>query len=132
MPLNPTGSRPTISIKFDQRIPPGKAESGTCTLLIRKAPTTQWSEIATIHNRPISSHVIDPSIHSGSGISVADSIGAEIRYNVLFLDIDGDDKIDCSFDLEILQDGAIIIEKNEEASENNVQFIAFSQTFTLS
>jgi hypothetical protein len=132
MPLNPTGSKPTISINFDKRIPPGKAESGTCTLLIRKSPTTQWLVIATIHNRPLSSHVIDPSIHSGSGSSVKELIGAEIRYNVLFLDIDGDDKIDCSFDLEILQDGVTIIAKNEDAAANNVQFIAFSQTFTIS
>jgi hypothetical protein len=130
MPLNPTGSKPTISINFDKRIPPGKAESGTCTLLIRKSPTTQWLVIATIHNRPLSSHVIDPSIHSGSGSSVKELIGAEIRYNVLFLDIDGDDKIDCSFDLEILQDGVTIIAKNEDAAANNVQFIAFSQTIS--
>jgi hypothetical protein len=134
MPLNSIGSNPIISAKFDLNIPSGRAESGTCTLFIRKAPLDRWIEIMTIHNRPFSSHniIIDPSIYLGSGSSVKDLVNTEIRYNVLFLDIDGDDKINCSFDLEITQDGIVLVSKNESASKDNVQFVTFSKTFTLS
>lgn len=127
MSLNPTGSKPIISTKF------GGIESGTCTLFIRKSPIKQWLKIKTITNNPFPSDhiVIDPSIHLGSGSSISDLIGAEIRYNVLFLDVDGDDQINCSFDLEITQDGTIIAQKNENKIQEGVEFIFFSQTFTL-
>lgn len=134
MPLNSIGSNPIVSAKFDLKIPPGKAESGTCTLFIRKSPLDRWIEIMTIHNRPFSSHniIIDPSIYLGNGNSVKDLVNTEIRYNVLVLDIDGDNKINCSFDLEITQDGTVLVSKSESASKIDVGFVTFSQTFTLS
>lgn len=134
MPLNHTGSNPIINVQFDKRIPSGtKSESGTCTIFIRKAPPNNWIQITTIFNSPSSSHIIniDPSIYLGSSSSVKDLIGAEVRYNVLFLDIDGDNKMNCSFDLEITQDGLTIISKAEIAERNNVESISFTQTFAL-
>lgn len=134
MSLNPTGSKPIINAKFDHHIiSPGIAESGTCTLLIRKSPTVNWLKIATIHNSPFSSHniIIDPLIHLGPGRDIGDLAGAEILYNVLFLDIDGDKKINCSFDLEVTQDGNIVYSKSDSKNTGNVDFVAFSHDFIL-
>jgi hypothetical protein len=127
MSLNPTGSKPIISTKF------GGIESGTCTLFIRKFPIKQWLKIKTITNNPFPSDniVIDPSIYLGNGSSVSDLVGAEIRYNVLFLDVDGDDQINCSFDLEITQDGTVVDRRSDNKIQQSVEFIFFSQTFIL-
>lgn len=127
MSLNPAGSKPIISARF------GGIESGTCTLFIRKPPAKQWLKIKTITNNPIAPIPIeiDPSIYLGSGSSISDLIGAEIRYNVLFLDVDGDEQINCSFDLEITQDGTVIERKSDNKIDRDVEFIFFSQTFTL-
>jgi hypothetical protein len=133
MQLNPSGSSPIINIKFDANIPAAKAESGTCTVFIKKPNTIDWMAIATVVNRPFSSHniVLDPLIFLEPGSSINDLKNTEIRYNVLFLDIDGDNSIVCSFDLEVTQDKNILVKNTEAAADPTAEFIFFSQTFTL-
>ena len=85
----------------------------------------------TINNSTFASHdiVINPSKYLGSGIAVGE-VGAEIRYNALFLDTNGDNQITCSFDLELKQDGTSMYNKNNNAKKN-VSSILFSDTFTV-
>jgi hypothetical protein len=126
MPLDPTGSDPIINFKF------GGIESGTCTFFVRKSGVVPWKEIDTINSSTSASHriVLNPVKYLGTGSSVADLVNADFRYNLLFLDKDGDGKITCSFDLEITQDGKIIHSKSDSTSQK-VASILFSNIFSL-
>jgi hypothetical protein len=126
MPLNPTGSNPIVNFHF------GGIESGTCTFFVKKSGAVAWIKIVTINNDTVASHhiVLNPATYLGAGNSVADLVNADFRYNLLFLDKDGDGKITCSFELKITQDGVVIHGKSDSTIQN-VASILFTNSFSL-
>jgi hypothetical protein len=125
-PLNPAGSDPIINFKF------GGLESGTCTFFVKKSGVVAWTKIATVSELPFASHhiVLNPATYLGAGSSVIDLVNADFRYNLLFLDKDGDGKITCSFDLEITQD-KVVIHSESDSTTQNVASILFTNSFSL-
>jgi hypothetical protein len=125
-PLNPAGSDPIVNFKF------GGLESGTCTFFFKKSGVAAWTKIATINNDTFASHniVLNPAKYLGDGSTVADLVNADFRYNLLFLDKDGDGQITCSFDLEITQDG-VVIHSESDGTLQNVASILLTNSFSL-